>query len=319
MESDICLTNKRHKELLHKLRIKIPYLVCRNFKSVSKIASAGYINGAKRGVYVTNDYNTVVIQDEVDAKNIETMYWIGHYKEDAVEEVKLSDDQRTVYMISTNNDGEEIVLRISIVSDHAGDRFKDIDTYHNYLGQEGFLLDSTHSPTYSLENGGRVNENDRSGIRRLVIQRRGFGAKFAVVFEIVDVVNSKHPVGYEWIDMKDWGKEENLPHRDDRFDDVVDDGSVGYREEPSFKQINVGLIQIENVYNKDRKSYTSNLYKFYRTITDFHYNYYDFIGMTTEEVAKKHDRIVRKFNAFVNGTNAGVKSSKAITEVLFGI
>ena len=37
-------------------------------------AFAGYIIDSKRGVYVTNDYNTVVIQDETHTKNIEKMY-----------------------------------------------------------------------------------------------------------------------------------------------------------------------------------------------------------------------------------------------------
>ena len=222
-------------------------------------------------------------------------------------------------MTATNNDFDEVVLRISIVSSNARDRFKDIDTYHNYSGAEGFLLDSTHAPDYSKKNGGRVDENSRDGIRRLVIERYGFGAELAVVYEMVDNTSSKIPVGYEWIPMSDWGKEENLPSRDHRFDNVVDDGSLGVREDPNFKQISVGLIQLENVYNRDKKSYTSNLYKYYRAVTDFHYNYYDFIGLTSKDVAEKHTQIIKKYNAFANGTNAGVKSTRSIVDNLFGI
>ena len=279
----------------------------------------GYINDSKRGVYVTNDYKTVVIQDETHTTSIEKMYWIGHYDTNSVSEVKLSEDERTAYLFATNNEGDEVILRMSIVSSNARDRFKDIDTYHDYLGNEGYILDSTLHPTWSTENGGTVDEKDRPNIRRLVIERYGFGAEMAVVFEMVDVINSPDPVGYEYIPMAEWGKEENLPHRDTRFDNVVDEGGLGLREEPNFLKMKEGLVQLEKVYDKDPRSFNSNLYTYYRVLTDFHYNYSDFIGMTGEDVAKKHDKIIKKYDKFAKEVNATVKDVKTVVDNLLGI
>lgn len=162
----------------------------------------GYAESAYRGLLLTNDRRTVVIQDEVTFASPEDAVWTAHSE---AKDIILSVDGTVAYLY----DGRS-VLRMTIV-DAAGSglRFEITDAYD-------FLLDCTVGPDYSTDNGG-VAEDDRSAYKRLVIRCEDVTTvKLAVVIEEVAVGVSTGEVGYEFSEMAGW-----IPSRDGRIVDTT--------------------------------------------------------------------------------------------------
>ena len=142
------------------------------------------VNYARRGMLLTNNRQTVVIQDEVNLVKVQDMYWHAHYDIREVQEVTISDDGRTVYMTSkriANEHGEmeQKVLRVTLVSGNRGFKFSIRDCYD-------FTLESTPDPDYSGSING-IYEGSRQNYMRLIIECKGV-LKFdlAVVMEVID-------------------------------------------------------------------------------------------------------------------------------------
>ena len=156
-------------------------------------AYGGLVNDARRGLLVTNDRTTVVVQDEMAFSQVQTVVWVAHTTVGR-SNIKISSDGRTAYfsqVIGANT----VTMRASIVSD-LGMRF---DT----TSASDILLSTTMKKGQSESNGG-ASEYNRSNLERLTITWDN--AKMfvcAVVFEIVDV-KAETEVQYKWTDMKNW-------------------------------------------------------------------------------------------------------------------
>ncbi len=160
---------------------------------------------AKRGMLLTNDRKTVVIQDEVRFHEAETVYWIGHTYQD----IYVTTDGRSAYM----TDGES-TIRVSLISADTSLKFDILSAYD-------FILDDTFRPDYALTHGTGVAESDRSVFKRLVVKCENVTSlDLAVVIEDV-TGDSGMEIGYTWCPMDSW-----VPSADGRqsgeLDEVVD-------------------------------------------------------------------------------------------------
>ncbi len=175
---------------------------------------------AKRGMLFTNDRTTVVIQDEVEFYEPETVYWIGH----TYQQIYVTTDGRTAYM----TDGVS-TIRVSLISSDSKLKFDILSTYE-------FVLEDTHRPEYALNHGLGVPEDDRSAYKRLVVKCENVTSlDLAVVIEDV-TGDAGMDIGYSYVPMDSW-----VPTEDGRqigYDVSVDfdDNYHGYE---SFGELDV--------------------------------------------------------------------------------
>lgn len=161
----------------------------------------GYASSAYRGMLLTNDRRTVVIQDEVEFLTAETAYWVGHTQQNTI----LSVDGKTAYM----TDGKTVIrVTINDMND-SGARFVIEDCYTFHLPAcEG--MDELAQEYY--EAGTHEDNYDRSQFKKLTIALDGVtSVKLAIVIEEI-AVGEISPIGYEWQSILDW--DESTPSSD---------------------------------------------------------------------------------------------------------
>ncbi len=166
------------------------YAVLDQYNMYSSVATS-----AKRGLLMTNNRQTVVIQDEVTFTSAQTTYWFGHVT-DAIT-ITVSSDGRTAYL----SYGEDMI-RASIVSSDTTLKFTVMDCA--YGNADNFVLSMTDTTgTFSTDNGGQP-QNDYSSWQKLAIKGDGVtNLKLAVVIEEV-APGDNGEVNYEWVDMDSW-------------------------------------------------------------------------------------------------------------------
>ncbi len=147
---------------------------------------------ARRGMLLTNDRKTLVIQDEINFASMQSIVWSAHYDKKNVPKVEISKDGRTVLMTSKPDaNGETYTLRVSLLTGDRGFKFEDWDT-------NKYMLDKTPAPDYSPSLNG-IKEDDRSNFRKLVITSSIDSVmlfKVAIVLEIIDP-NNPIELGYK--------------------------------------------------------------------------------------------------------------------------
>jgi hypothetical protein len=164
------------------------YAILDNFSAYESL-----VTSAKRGLFVTNGGKTVVIQDELNFKLVRNCEWVAHTAQD----ISISEDGKTAYLSSRDEDGKVIILRASLVTPTTDLVFSIKTAYKHTLSQ-------TYGPKDSVSNGG-ASEYDRTPIKKLVIYcNNAIAFDAAVVFEVVGSMNSTDPVGYEWQTMAKW-------------------------------------------------------------------------------------------------------------------
>ena len=153
----------------------------------------GYARSAYRGMLLTNDRRTLVIQDEAEFLTPETAYWVGHTEQDVI----LSVDGTVAYM----TDGKT-VIRVTIMDmNNCGARFEIEDCYTYHL-DASYGMDELAQQYYEL--GTHEDNHDRSQYKKLTIALDGvMSVKLAVVIEEI-AVGEICDVGYEWQDMANW-------------------------------------------------------------------------------------------------------------------
>ena len=170
------------------------------------------VSNAKRGIYITNDRQTVVIQDEITPVKAETYWWVAQ----TGQKVEIDDTGKVAYITSLRyddngkpiygDDGEQLqyTIRVTLLDNKLGLKFTTTTAYE-------YLLSQTVDVNYSPNNGGQ-REYSRNGVTRLVVECQNMlTVKMAIVIEEVSSKDSAQPVGYEWISMGAWSNEENLP------------------------------------------------------------------------------------------------------------
>ena len=150
---------------------------------------------AYRGMLLTNSRQTVVIQDQIKFKSLQSVVWIGH----TTDAIAISDDGKEA-ILSNYIAGKYRQLRVNLISDNPGLKFEVIGAGTK---EDEFLLSATHRADYSTSHGG-VPEYNRTQFRRLIIRAENvLEFNCAVVMEIVGL-NQDAPVRYSYTDMTEW-------------------------------------------------------------------------------------------------------------------
>lgn len=158
---------------------------------------------AYRGVLLTNNRKTVVIQDEINfGVSNRSICWIGH----TAARIDIQEGGRTALLFQ-KIDGEQYVLRASIISNNKSFVFSTRTTYETILNQ-------THDKIFSTKQGG-APEDDRSQYSRLIIEGNAATFKLAVVLEMIGGYSEEDiaaPVEYNYTELAQWRpSDENAP------------------------------------------------------------------------------------------------------------
>ncbi len=232
----------------------------------------GENNKWQRGMLLTNDRKTTVIQDQVIFSKVQTAYWFAHYSTKYVDKVQISSDGRTAYLkeyLGKDANGKECyqTLRLTIVSDYEHLKFTLMDTYTfvHTTGEE-----ATYTPE-KVASLGTVAENSRKDFRKLAIASGEINRfDLAVVIELIDDdtigKNTELEVGYEYTSMSNW-----VPSADTRGQDIDVGDTVQRRGNPNIEgHLVQGMSKIEAM-DAAGGLYTHRLAEFYRALTDAHY------------------------------------------------
>ena len=173
-------------------------------------------NFANRGLLFANNRETVVVQDEIAFKGVQSCAWVAH----TTAHITLSTDGRTAYF-STLINGYSKYIRLTLLSDNPHLKF-DIMTCG--MGEHDFLLEGTHRPGWSESMGG-LREYSRAAFKRLVVRADNVLAlNMAVVIEQVEATNSKAPIMYEYTNINKWDPKRE--YEGFRFDSDIDENIV---------------------------------------------------------------------------------------------
>ena len=155
---------------------------------------AGKANMAHRGILLTNDRRTVVIQDEIIFGGAEACMWVA---QTAATSVTLSNFNKTAHLTQQIN-GESVTVRVSILEPGASLVFKVVNSTTALM-----------SGTNRASKGAEVDtEISRSGLKRLVIEQAEMPSfKCAIAIEVVKDAYSDDPVEYEYTDLTYWSEE----------------------------------------------------------------------------------------------------------------
>ena len=269
----------------------------------NKSAYGSAVSFATRGLLVTNDRKTVVIQDEVSFPKFHELYWIVHTASD----IYIPEGGKVAYLSEIDENGNKITLRASIVS-RGNFSFTEEKT-------DTGKLSNTYKKADYDSNGGGIQPYDRSGIKRLVISAKNILTfNIAVVFEIVDAAGSTMPVGYSWTSMSNWMPAENSGGVG---------GTVVNREAPVKDNIvdeatNLEILIIEgNAYSKD-------IEKFYLHLTNIAYILNAFPEETLDTDRLKENFAIYKqylnsYNKYMNNINGAIAANNTLFQNLCGM
>ena len=230
------------------------------------------VSSWQRGMLLTNDRKTTVIQDQISFKSMQTVYWFAHYSLSYVDKVEVSKDGKTAYMrneIAKDEHGREIyqTLRLTLVSPNSTLKFQMMDTY-TFVHTSG--EEATYTPEKILELG-PVAENSRKNYRKLAIcSGEALGFEVAVVIELVDDAtvgkNTEIGVGYTMDNMERW-----VPYADTRGLQIDNSNTVIRRGKPDVNNHLVQSIAKIQAMEGQNTLYTAKIKEFYRAVTDAHY------------------------------------------------
>lgn len=214
---------------------------------------------AERGMLVTNDYKTVVIQDKLMFNTMTSVAWIAHFQTGfsswygTVTGFEVDSSGKTAYLQGMNLDGEEYTLRVTLITGILGAKFEVWDA-----GQSDFALTKTYRPGENEALGG-TKESSRDGYRRLVVTAKPrTEIELSVVIELIDPEDEVE-VGYKKVDMHKW-----VPEADTR--------EGGYVSEDA-----------EQTVGTQRSKNAGNLYGYVDTLESYDTGD-DFLGKNIEGV-----------------------------------
>ncbi len=236
------------------------------------------VKSAIRGLMATDDYNTIVLQDEILADKMETFYWFAHFSNVQIK-VNFSENGRVCYMTqqARNADPETgvkpyYVLRLTIVSPDSADKF-----YVTSCGDDGMVFDATFRDG-THQNYPEQKENSREAASRLCIKRANkTNFRVAVVFEMlpeafynpktgeVDVAGGQdtYPCSYKWTDMFAW---ETKAAPEYNFEDNSGSTDMGVDEVLSPTDL-LAYASIVKRYETAGTAYTTNYFEMFVAVS----------------------------------------------------
>ena len=276
------------------------------------------VSSWQRGMLLTNDRKTTVIQDQISFKSMQTVYWFAHYSLSYVSKVELSKDGRTAYMrrfMGKDEHGREIyqTLRLSLVSSNSTLKFQMMDTY-TFIHTVG--EDATYSPEKVLELG-PVAEKSRNNYRKLAITSgEALGFEVAVVIELIDDAtvgkSTEIGVGYTFDNMDRW-----VPSADSRGIKIDDSNTIIRRGKPDVRTHLVANISKIQAMEEQDALYGAKIKEFYRSITDAFYCV-NRLGPDMPSGYEKEQGAMKQYKAAFDAyRNSIVKLQKSNTDFMY--
>ncbi len=258
---------------------------------------------AKRGILITNDRKTVVIQDEVNfGVSVQDVTWIAH----TAQNIFLSDDERTAYLNATDESGNAYTLRATMLTTSKDFKF-------SIISAETPILETTYGPTDSIALGGEA-EYSRKGIQRLAIEcKQAVRFNVAVVIEIVENSSSTEPVGYEWVDLSNW--EPSYKNPDSQVS--VDTNNRGEAKESDIRTATSRAMTFFN----DNVAFTEKLNEFYSALTTVEYtiSVFDMFDPGLQEDFFNYLDLRDAYELFMDTANYSVENVFYFTGSFLGI
>lgn len=270
----------------------------------NKTAYGSSVTYAYRGLYVTNDRETVVVQDEISFKRFQEVYWIAH----TASEIYLDNGDKVAYLVNTDENGNQYTLRATLIS-RSNITFKKEENTTTAT-----KLAATYKDADYKSNGG-IYPNSRTGIKRLVIsEKNALTFEVAVVFELVDGVGSSQATGYTWTDMSSWIPYESLETTDDM---------LVQRDKPVKEDIVDGVAYL-NSYVEGGYAYSRDIAEFYSTLTSVAYivNTFTEANLDTTTLQEKYGVYkshLATYNRYLTRINGSVESNRNLAAILSGM
>ena len=203
------------------------------------------VNSAYRGMLFTNNRSTVVIQDEVTFINIRSCAWVA---QTAATEVIVNNSDYRSAILRQNINGEDVWIKVSIVSPDANIGFVVTDAYD-------FMV-SSHAKNFSTK-AGKAPEYDRSMYKKLMIKAENvLYFNCAIVIEEVDGPMNADPVQYEYTAMSDWTVTDTF------VPTVKDETHIGNSDLVDIKDYG----SVANTYASNRVAFTTRTEEFFKNM-----------------------------------------------------
>ncbi len=274
------------------------------------------VNKWERGMLVTNDRTTTIVQDEISFNSMQTVYWFAHYDTRYIKDIVISSDGRTAYMIRVSGKDEYgvnqyQVLRLSIVSTRKDYNFEIWDCYTFVHNDK---LTGTYVKDYIATQGSGVAERDRSIYNKLVISGEAtIDFNVAVAIEMIDyesyLNNDEIDVGYTFTSMKNW--ESTDDYRDLDIEEDTDD-KRGVANISTHIRNSKYFI---DMYRENGTSYTSNMAYYYRCLTDAYYA----IRMIGRDMPDAYSDTVKAIKEYREEYGAFVEEANRVGDVYSGL
>lgn len=283
-------------------------------------AFRGYVMQAERGVMLTNNRKTVVVQDEVLFGKAEEVYWFAHTLKSLNPEI--SNDGKTAYLSRVVN-GTKQVIRLSLVSKIRGLKFEEMSVYD-------YVLDTTFRTELNETEKiyGKSPEADRSQYTKFAIHGENvLNFNVAVVIEEVDKVNSTAPVGYEWTSISKWVPYESMndgtnPNPDTPVDPDAEDDYSGIKNKTYTRTDMLDAMDLFYELDEEKTVFTSRirdgylaLYTSYRVME----NNPTMTGKRYQEALERYKTYKAKYDEHLTNVNATQKTIRDIGYALIGI
>ena len=262
------------------------------------------ISNANRGILITNDKKTVVIQDEISLNTIESLTWVIHTSQTIYLDPQNS---RVAYLTAMGNDGKSYTLRISIVSPRPDFEF----VLENAIDP---VLKGTKTSNEIKDEPEDEPEYARNNLKRLVIKDEATIAfNIAVAFEIVSSDEDTTPVGYEWTSMNVW--EPSVAKEGEDVDVVVKRGA------PKVENIKEGTTLAETLLAR-QDAFNVRLEGIYNSLSLVAYTLKTFTPSTLDadlkQVYGKYMECVDKYDEFRDYANENAEIAQDIVNTLMG-
>ncbi|MBE6536312.1 MAG: hypothetical protein E7673_00010 [Ruminococcaceae bacterium] len=208
------------------------------------------VTSAKRGVLLTNDRRTVVIQDEVIFKDTEECAWVSQI---TCDEINFFDDGRRAILRHRTQDGI-VSVRATLIDPTGLLKFEERSAYDP-------LLSTVYKKNDSQKGGAMYTaEIDRSGLKKLVV-KQSLASSFVIAVVIELVGSNNDPVEYEYKAIDTWG-----PHMiTDKF--VAEEVNTDMFTTPSVDDVVVYSDEAESYINSGSAFYALNISNFFRALS----------------------------------------------------
>ncbi len=253
------------------------------------------ISTANRGMLVTNDRQTIVIQDEITRNSAGRLVWVAQ----TCEEIIIDETGLIAYLINEDEEGNTKILRATLLTDLDNISFSVKESDEAIISSIRDY-DSTQKP---------LDEN----LKRLAIDAEGVVTlNIAVVLEIVENTQSELAVGYEWCNLADWDTYFN-----EKF---IEEVIPEYEADTSLVS---DLVNRAAVIYADYLHFTTGLSDFYRYLCQVSYTCYYYDGAydfktADENLYAEYQKFLEEYNEYRLTVISSVREITRLADTLSG-